>query len=107
MTRTTIILIEKVGTRLTISTATTSMTSAFSTQLRGQIWPRAKVASIGMITQPAAAGAGRPVKNRLIQLGCLSSSSSVLKRARRNAQQVANSSASDQPTPGTWLSVQR
>ena len=107
MTRTTIILIEKVGTRLTISTATTSATSAFRTQLRGQVWPRAKVASIGMIRQPAAAGAGMPVKNRLIQVGCLLSSSSVLKRARRSAQQVANSRASDQPTAGTWWSVQR
>ena len=69
LTRTTIILIEKVGTRLTISSATTTVTSALRYQLCGQVWPRAKVASIGMIRQPAAEGAGRPVKNRLRQLG--------------------------------------
>ena len=59
------------------------------------------------MAQPAAAGAGMPVKNREAQTGRSVSSSSVLKRARRMAQQVANRSASAQPKAGTAFSDQR
>ena len=74
------------------------MTAALSGQARGQSTWSAKASSKGMIAQPAAAGAGMPVKKRDFQTGLSGSSSSQLKRARRSAQQVANSSASAQPT---------
>ncbi len=83
------------------------MTPALRGQARGQSALKAKAISSGMIAQPAAAGAGMPVKKRDIQTGRSGSSSSVLKRASRSAQQVANSNTSAQPTAFTWFSDQR
>ena len=105
--RTTTVLIEKVGMWLTIRKATTTMTMALSAQMRGQSAWKANAISIGMIAQPAAAGAGMPVKKRDIHAGRSVFSSSVLKRARRSAQQVANSRASAQPSALTWCSDHR
>ena len=83
------------------------MTRAFRAQMRGQLASKAKAISIGMMAQPAAAGAGMPVKKRDIHTGWSVASSSVLKRARRSAQQVANRSASAQPSAFTWCSDHR
>ena len=55
---------EKVGTRLTIITATKTSTTALSTQFRGQPSPTTNDSIIGASARPAAAGAGMPVKKK-------------------------------------------
>ena len=56
-------LSEKVGTRLTIMTATNTRTTALSGQLRDQP-PVTKESIIGVSARAAAAGAGMPVKKK-------------------------------------------
>jgi hypothetical protein len=69
LTRTSTVLIEKVGMRLTIKSATNTMTTALSAQACGHSAWKAKAINSGMMAHPAAAGAGMPVKKRDFQAG--------------------------------------
>ena len=100
-------LIEKVGTRLTIMTGDEH-------QERRVQQPAARPAAAGdeghdhRRQRQAGGGRGRDAGEEVsVQRGRSGTSSSVLKRARRSAQQVANSIATAQPTPRTSFSVQR
>ncbi len=53
----------------------------------------------GSSTRPAPAGAGTPVKKRMVQAGTSALSSLVLKRASRSAMQALNSSAAAPADP--------
>src|ERR1700756_2283124 len=87
---------DTVGTLLTINNAIPVIVTALKYGERNSQSPHSKLRNIGIITKPAPAGAGAPLKKGAAYDGT-SAPVPALKRARRSAQHTAKNNTIAQP----------